>query len=242
MAAARPVVATDLKRDPMARGRNGQADTSSATARALEREAREDVRGGRGVEWRAESGHQARSGPLPKKRKRVSVAKKLYTLLDLCVSSLRRGHANLLCIVPILTDDPRRESISWFNSFAVPVVSLQLVVVDLVVVDVVSLVDVAIVHRRSWWLLSSTEASPVPFRCVLPSLLAVPSLACSVASLSLCPGGYLPDQHSLQSRGLAGCQIAWDTSSTWSGKRALELQPLHLQVHCDRSQLFVWEL
>jgi len=32
------------------------------------------------------------------------------TLLDMCVSSLRRGHANLLCIVPILTDDPRRES------------------------------------------------------------------------------------------------------------------------------------
>ena len=26
----------------------------------------------------------------------------LVTLLDLCVSSLRRGHANLLCIVPIL--------------------------------------------------------------------------------------------------------------------------------------------
>ncbi len=35
---------------------------------------------------------------------------KIDTLLDLCVSSLRRGHANLLCIVPILTDDPRRES------------------------------------------------------------------------------------------------------------------------------------
>ena len=33
-----------------------------------------------------------------------------FTLLDLCVSSLRRGHANLLCIVPILTDDPRRKS------------------------------------------------------------------------------------------------------------------------------------
>ena len=30
--------------------------------------------------------------------------------LNLCVSSLRRGHANLLCIVPILSDDPRRES------------------------------------------------------------------------------------------------------------------------------------
>jgi len=37
-------------------------------------------------------------------------AKKLFTLLALGVSSLRRGHANLLCIVPILTDDPRRES------------------------------------------------------------------------------------------------------------------------------------
>ena len=33
--------------------------------------------------------------------------KKCDTLLDLCVSSLRRGHANLLCIVPILTDDLR---------------------------------------------------------------------------------------------------------------------------------------
>ena len=33
-----------------------------------------------------------------------------FTRLDLCVSSLRRGHANLLCVVPISTDDPRRES------------------------------------------------------------------------------------------------------------------------------------
>ena len=33
-----------------------------------------------------------------------------FTLLDLCASSLRRGHANLFCIVPILTDDPRRGS------------------------------------------------------------------------------------------------------------------------------------
>ena len=37
--------------------------------------------------------------------------KQMFTLLDLCVSSLRRGHVNLLCIVPILTDDPRRESL-----------------------------------------------------------------------------------------------------------------------------------
>ena len=36
--------------------------------------------------------------------------KKFDTILDFCVSSLRRGHANLLCIVPILTDDLRRGS------------------------------------------------------------------------------------------------------------------------------------
>jgi len=34
----------------------------------------------------------------------------LFALLELCMSSVRRGHANLPCIVPILTDDPRRES------------------------------------------------------------------------------------------------------------------------------------
>ena len=34
----------------------------------------------------------------------------LFTLLDLCVSSLHRDHVNLLCIVPILLGDPRRES------------------------------------------------------------------------------------------------------------------------------------
>jgi len=34
----------------------------------------------------------------------------LFTRLDLRVSSLRRGHANILCLVPILTDDPRGES------------------------------------------------------------------------------------------------------------------------------------
>ena len=59
------------------------------------------------------------TGGLPSGRKSVcglcecpkqDSTKQLFTLLDLCVSSLRRGHANLLCIVPILTDDPRRES------------------------------------------------------------------------------------------------------------------------------------
>jgi hypothetical protein len=33
--------------------------------------------------------------------------KKFGPFLDLCVSSLRRGHANLLCIVPILSDVPK---------------------------------------------------------------------------------------------------------------------------------------
>ena len=45
----------------------------------------------------------------------------LFTLLDVCVSSLRRGHANPLCIVPMLTDDPRRESSTraflWYVMF-----------------------------------------------------------------------------------------------------------------------------
>ena len=35
------------------------------------------------------------------------------TLLDVSVSSLRRGHANLLCIVPILADDPRGVPLYW---------------------------------------------------------------------------------------------------------------------------------
>jgi len=34
----------------------------------------------------------------------------LFTRLDLCVSSLRRCHANIFCTVASLTDDPRRES------------------------------------------------------------------------------------------------------------------------------------
>ena len=46
-------------------------------------------------------------------------AKKVDTILDFCVSSLRRGHANLLCIVPILTDDLRRGSVvlQWQGAY-----------------------------------------------------------------------------------------------------------------------------
>ena len=56
--------------------------------------------------------HALQSMPVAsaQRTRRVNLAKKMYTLFDLCVSSLRRGHANLLCIVPLLTGDPRRES------------------------------------------------------------------------------------------------------------------------------------
>ena len=54
--------------------------------------------------------HTACPGPETSRAAWLGARKKMFTLLDLCVSSLRRGHANLLCIVPILTDDPRRES------------------------------------------------------------------------------------------------------------------------------------
>ena len=49
------------------------------------------------------------SFPLPPSHG-VALSPNLFTLLDLCVPSLRGGHANLLCIVPILTDDPRKKS------------------------------------------------------------------------------------------------------------------------------------
>jgi hypothetical protein len=71
------------------------------------------------------------------------VTKKLDTLLDLCVSSLRRGHANLLCIVPILTDDPRRESeilrLSIFRIF-------HLLLLACIILDSLH-IDTKITHR-----------------------------------------------------------------------------------------------
>ena len=51
-------------------------------------------------------------------RRSMGFDTELVALLDLCVSSLRWGHANLLCILPILTDDPRKESgCKRFTSF-----------------------------------------------------------------------------------------------------------------------------
>ena len=43
------------------------------------------------LNWRGRKGNNKKFGPF----------------LDLCVSSLRRGHANLLCTVPILSDVPK---------------------------------------------------------------------------------------------------------------------------------------
>lgn len=58
-------------------------DPTDRAAEVLDRlEARAQVRGGRGK-------------------------KSIGPFLEQCVSSLRRGHANLLCIVPILTDAPK---------------------------------------------------------------------------------------------------------------------------------------
>ena len=52
----------------------------------------------------ANLGDETRNGP------ECICVKKCDSLLDMCVSSLRRGHANLLCIVPSLMDDLRRGS------------------------------------------------------------------------------------------------------------------------------------
>ena len=41
---------------------------------------------------------------------RFSVLSFVICFLELCVSSFRKGHVNVFCIVPMLTDDPRRES------------------------------------------------------------------------------------------------------------------------------------
>ena len=51
----------------------------------------------------------------------------LFTLLDLCVSSSRRGHANLLCIVPILTDDPWRESFPSFKCMIIVICTCMII-------------------------------------------------------------------------------------------------------------------
>ena len=49
--------------------------------------------------------------PLRLELRDLKKKKMLELLLELCVSSLRRGHANLLCIVPILTYARRRHNV-----------------------------------------------------------------------------------------------------------------------------------
>ena len=48
--------------------------------------------------------------PAKNKAAQHDVSKKLAALLDLCVASLRKGHANLFCVVQILAGGLRGEA------------------------------------------------------------------------------------------------------------------------------------
>ena len=97
---------SEVKRDPVHSTRHGrQAVPDPSTNQALSRLTSEVKR---------DPVHSTRYGRQRQLRDTVNcvgrAGQKIDTLLDLCVASLRRGHANLLCIFPILTDDLRRES------------------------------------------------------------------------------------------------------------------------------------
>jgi hypothetical protein len=66
----------------------------------------------------------------------------MFKFLDLCVSSLRRGHANLLCIVPILTDDPRRESNNNGNNNSKLIVIMVIIVVITVSMKIIAIAQI----------------------------------------------------------------------------------------------------
>ena len=67
--------------------------------------------GGAGGEGRRQKRRKKESDREEEATWRPGEEEKRRFLLDLCVSSLRRGHANLLCIVPNLTDDLFRDSV-----------------------------------------------------------------------------------------------------------------------------------
>lgn len=49
----------------------------------------------------------------PRKRSSGKMSKKLFgPFLDLCISSLRRDQANLLCVIPILSDVPEETNLA----------------------------------------------------------------------------------------------------------------------------------
>ena len=73
---------------PLRRGMSGAWDTWSLTRPSC-------------PEWFALS---------QQRQRHTTVFCRLLTLLDLCSSSLRRAHANILCTVPMLADDTRSES------------------------------------------------------------------------------------------------------------------------------------
>ena len=122
MARPCPPLTIGVVGDPVARAHDERAGAGSANAGTLGEAQAARAPSPRATAWvihatrgrriagRAGVRREANPFRQASHKQRVNVDKKLYTLLDLCVSSLRRGHANLLCIVPILTDDPRRES------------------------------------------------------------------------------------------------------------------------------------
>ena len=55
---------------------------------------------------------------IPQKQKSTESGKKIWNASRICVSSLRRGHANLLCIVPILIYVlPKQVHFTHFNTY-----------------------------------------------------------------------------------------------------------------------------
>ena len=134
------------------------------------------------------------------------------------MSSLRRGHANLLCIVPILTDDPRRASETETRAsdqcncragVALPPRDRDARKRSV---------------RGSWPSASTTRPHEPPIHCrslciplwaVFPPLQVVLSSACSVASLSRFPSHYLPGHPHLREGALAAYLFGQGSPSTW---------------------------
>ena len=105
--------------------------------------------------------------------------KNLVTLLDLCVSSLRRGHANLLCIVPSLTDDPRKESSArllrstWRRARAATAAArkTERILHDPMYVNIC--IGGRFVRARSGW--PAGRCAPIPFPHPSPPARPIPS-------------------------------------------------------------------
>ena len=117
------------------------------------------------------------------------------------MSSLRRGHGNLLCIVPILTDDPRRES-----KKTKPPHRLGKKIKDCNPSTCQKGGVMPVVHSRGHC---------KPLRSVFLPLQIARSFTCSVASLGQSPHHYLPGLHSFRYGALADYLLGQGKPSTW---------------------------